>query len=386
MRRIPVTKRPDLARAAAEHGLQFHADSGIPGWDESAYYQFTMGQVEADLEAPAEEIERLCFDVVARAVADEAVLRRLGIAEPFWDYIADSWRNKEKNFYGRMDLSYDGEGPAKLLEYNADTPTTLYESAVFQWEWLEQSVESGLIPRGCDQLNDLHESLVRTFPLLGIEGLAHFACNQDIEDDKGTLDYLEECASEAGLETRFLVMDDIGINDRGHFTDLDDRAIGTLIKLYPWEWIMTEEFGRHVPASGVRFIEPPWKAILSNKGLLPMLWEMFEGHPNLLPAYFEGDPGAAALGNTYVRKPLVSRQGANIEIVQDSKTLFCSDGPYGGDDHILQGFHPLPEFDGNYPLVGCWLVASKAVGLCIREDRSLVTGTDARFIPHIILD
>ena len=117
-----------------------------------------------------------------------------------------------------------------------------------------------------------------------------------------------------------------------------------------------------------------------------MLWEMFEGHPNLLPAYFEGDPGAAALGNTYVRKPLVSRQGANIEIVQDSKTLFCSDGPYGGDDHILQGFHPLPEFDGNYPLVGCWLVASKAVGLCIREDRSLVTGTDARFIPHIILD
>ncbi|PPR20244.1 MAG: putative acid--amine ligase YgiC [Alphaproteobacteria bacterium MarineAlpha10_Bin3] len=386
MRRIPVTKRPDLARAAAEHGLQFHADSGIPGWDESAYYQFTMGQVEADLEAPAEEIERLCFDVVARAVADEAVLRRLGIAEPFWDYIADSWRNKEKNFYGRMDLSYDGEGPAKLLEYNADTPTTLYESAVFQWEWLEQSVESGLIPRGCDQLNDLHESLVRTFPLLGIEGLAHFACNQDIEDDKGTLDYLEECASEAGLETRFLAMDDIGINDRGHFTDLDDRAIGTLIKLYPWEWIMTEEFGRHVPASGVRFIEPPWKAILSNKGLLPMLWEMFEGHPNLLPAYFEGDPGAAALGNTYVRKPLVSRQGANIEIVQDSKTLFCSDGPYGGDDHILQGFHPLPEFDGNYPLVGCWLVASKAVGLCIREDRSLVTGTDARFIPHIILD
>jgi len=386
MRRIPVTKRPDLARAAAEHGLQFHADSGIPGWDESAYYQFTMGQVEADLEAPAEEIERLCFDVVARAVADEAVLRRLGIAEPFWDYIADSWRNKEKNFYGRMDLSYHGEGPAKLLEYNADTPTTLYESAVFQWEWLEQSVESGLIPRGCDQLNDLHESLVRTFPLLGIEGLAHFACNQDIEDDKGTLDYLEECASEAGLETRFLAMDDIGINDRGHFTDLNDRAIGTLIKLYPWEWIMTEEFGRHVPASGVRFIEPPWKAILSNKGLLPMLWEMFEGHPNLLPAYFEGDPGAAALGNTYVRKPLVSRQGANIEIVQDSKTLFCSDGPYGGDDHILQGFHPLPEFDGNYPLVGCWLVASKAVGLCIREDRSLVTGTDARFIPHIILD
>lgn len=385
MQRIPVTERPDLARAAAEHGLEFHADKGIAGWDESAYYQFTLRQIEEDLEGPAEEIERLCFQVVERAVNDETVLQRLKIAESFWDYVAESWRNGEKNLYGRMDLSYDGQGPAKLLEYNADTPTALYESAVFQWEWLEQATEQGLIPDGCDQFNDLHESIVQTFPLLGIEGLTHFACNQDIEDDKGTLEYLEECAREAGLETCFLAMEDIGIDDQERFTDLDERVITTLIKLYPWEWIMGEAFGRHVPTSGVRFIEPPWKVILSNKGLLPLLWEMFEGHPNLLPAYFEGDPGATRIAGDTVRKPLLSRQGANIEIIRDGKTQTRSDGPYGGTDHIVQGFHPLPEFGGIYPLVGCWLVASKAVGLCIREDRTLVTSKDARFIPHIIL-
>ena len=385
MHRIPVTERPDLERAAAEHGLEFHAGKGITGWDESAYYQFTLAQIEKDLEGPAEEIEGLCFQVVERAVNDEAILRRLGIAENFWDYVADSWRHGEKNLYGRMDLSYDGAGPAKLLEYNADTPTALYETAVFQWEWLEQATEQGLIPGGCDQFNDLHEAIVQTIPLLGLEGLTHFACNQDIEDDKGTLEYLEECAREAGLETSFLAMEDIGIDDQQRFTDLDDRVITTLIKLYPWEWIMAEAFGRHVPASGVRFIEPPWKAIVSNKGLLPLLWEMFEGHPNLLPAYFEGDPGAAEIAGDCVRKPLWSRQGANIEIIADGKTLFRSDGPYSGEDHIVQGFHPLPEFGGNYPLVGCWLVASKAVGLCVREDRNLVTGKDARFIPHVIL-
>ena len=141
-----------------------------------------------------------------------------------------------------------------------------------------------------------------------------------------------------------------------------------------------------MPTSGVQFIEPPWKAILSNKGLLPLLWEMFEGHPNLLPAFFEGDPGADELAGTYVRKPLLSRQGTNIEIIRDGRTQSRSDGPYGGEDHIVQAFHPLPEFVGNYPLVGCWLVASKAVGMCIREDRTLVTGKDARFIPHVILD
>jgi glutathionylspermidine synthase len=384
MQRIPISERPDLALVAAEHGFEFNAGQGVTGWDERAYYQFTPAQIEEDLQRPAEELEGFCFDVVGRAVNDEAILQRLGIAEPFWGYIADSWRNKEKNFYGRMDFSYDGKGPAKLLEYNADTPTALYETAVFQWEWFEQASEMGLIPKGGDQFNDLHECIVDCFPLLGIEGLAHFACNQAIEDDKGTLDYLEECAREAGIETCFVAMEDLGIDDQGRFTDLDDRVITTLIKLYPWEWIMEEESGRHVPTSGVRFIEPPWKAILSNKGLLPLLWEMFEGHPNLLPAYFEDDPGAAALDDSYIRKPLLSRQGANIEIIKDGKAQFCSDGPYGKEGHILQAFHPLPAYGENYPLIGCWLVASKAVGLCIREDQTLITSKDSRFIPHII--
>ncbi len=386
MQRIPATERPDLARIAEEHGFEFDPDEGVIGWDESAWYRFTPRQMEEDLTGPIEELERLCFEVVERAVANESVLQRLGIPEYFWDYIAQSWRDGEKNFYGRMDISYDGRSPAKLLEYNADTPTGLYETAVLQWEWLEQAIELGLVPKGGDQLNDLHESLVGTFPMLDIEGVAHFACNRDIEDDKGTLDYLEECAREAGLKTCFLAMEDIGVDDRGRFTDLDDTVITTLIKLYPWEWIMEEEFGRHVPASGVRFIEPPWKAILSNKGLLPLLWGMFEGHPNLLPAFFEDDPGAAALGDSYVRKPLLSRQGANIEIVQNGRTLYQSDGPYGEDAHILQGFHPLPDHGGKFPLIGCWLVASKMTGLCIREDTSLVTGKDCRIVPHVVLD
>ncbi len=388
MRRIPTTERPSLASVASEHNLVYSTDKGIAGWDESAYYQFTMRQIEEDIEGPAEEIEGLCFQVIDRAVNNEGVLSRLGIAEPFWDYIAESWRNGEKNLYGRMDLSYDGNGPAKLLEYNADTPTTLYESAVIQWEWLEQATELKLLPEGCDQLNDIHERIVQIFPQLGIETLSHFACNQDIEDDKGTLDYLEECAREAGLETCLLAMEDIGLDDQGRFTDLDDRIITTLVKLYPWEWIMAEEFGGKVPASGVRFIEPPWKTILSNKGLLPLLWGMFEGHPNLLPAFFEDDPAASAFTDTgsYVRKPMLSRQGANIKIFEDGKLLFHTDGPYGSDSHILQGFQPLPEFDGGYPLLGCWLVASKAVGLCMREDSTVITGKEARFIPHVIRD
>ena len=177
------------------------------------------------------------------------------------------------------------------------------------------------------------------------------------------------------------------MDEQGRFTDLDDQIIETLIKLYPWEWMMAEEFGQYVPESGVQFIEPPWKAILANKGLLPLLWGMFEGHPNLLPAFFEDDPAAGdfANGGTFVRKPLLSRQGANIQIVKEGQTIFQSDGPYGDDPCILQGFQPLPNFVDRYPLLGCWMVASKAVGICIREDETLVTSKEASFVPHVIL-
>ena len=94
-----------------------------------------------------------------------------------------------------------------------------------------------------------------------------------------------------------IFLGDIGIDENGRFTDLDDRIITTLVKLYPWEWIMLEDFGQYVPDSSAQFIEPPWKTILSNKGLLPLLWGMFEGHPNLLPAFFEDDPASVDFAN-----------------------------------------------------------------------------------------
>ena len=386
MHRIPVAERPDLKNTARQHGYKYRAGAGVPYWDETAYYRFTLRQIEEDLEKPAAEIDNMCFQLLDRSLTDETVYRRLRIPGECWDYVADSWRNREKDLYGRLDFSYDGTGEAKLLEYNADTPTTLYESAVFQWVWLEEAKAGGLIPGACDQFAELHEDLVDAFRAMGIEGLLHLACLRDIEDDRETVEYLGECAREAGLETHFLAMRDIGIDALGRFTDLEDRVIATLFKLYPWEWIMEEEFGRHLVTSGVHFMEPPWKSVLSNKGLLPLLWEMFEGHPNLLPAYFEGDPGAGTLSDGYVRKPLLSRQGENIEIVRGGMELSRNDGPYGDEGHIVQAFHPLPEFDGKFPLVGCWMVAGRPAGLSIREGRTLITGEDANFVPHVILD
>ena len=300
MERRALRPRDNWQEVAAEHGFTFHTPDGERYWDETHAYRFTLREIEEDLEDPAEELEQMCFEVVERAVADEQVLRRLAIPETFWGYVVESWRNRERNLYGRMDFRYDGNGPAKLYEYNADTPTALYESAIFQWVWLEQAMEQGIVPEGSDQFNSLHERLIDALSHFGIDGPLHLACARDTDEDLGTVEYLEDCARQAGLGTRRMFIEDIGLAEDGRFTDLDDEPVGWLFKLYPWEWLMEEEFGSRIPGSGTHFIEPGWKAVLSNKGLLAFLWEMFEGHPNLLPTFFEEDPKAASLSAGYV--------------------------------------------------------------------------------------
>ena len=146
-----------------------------------------------------------------------------------------------------------------------------------------------------------------------------------------------------------------------------------------------EAFGPKLRLSLTRWIEPPWKAILSNKDVLALLWEMFPGHPNLLPAYFEDDPEAAKLGTSFVRKPLFSREGANVTLVSAGSTLVEQQGPYGAEGFIRQALAPLPNFSGQYAVVGSWLVDHAPCGLSVREDKNPITGNTSRFLPHAIL-
>ncbi|MDE0945001.1 MAG: glutathionylspermidine synthase family protein [Alphaproteobacteria bacterium] len=390
MKRIEIAERDDWRAQAEALGFNFHTMHGDPYWDETACYRFTLRQIEDDIEDPSAVIESMCFDVVSRAVEDSEVMAKLAIPESFWDYIRGSWLSADKNLYGRLDFSYDGNGPAKLLEYNADTPTSLYESSAFQWLWLEHALEREIIPPGCDQFNSIHEQMVQAFRNFEIEGRLHLASCEGSAEDEGTVRYIEECAVQAGLETTFLHMENIGIDTNGHFTDGEDMGIRNLFKLYPWEWMMADDFGKSVPQSGVTFIEPAWRAILSNKGLLPLLWEMFEGHPNLLPAYFADDPRATDLEGGYVRKPLLSREGANVEMfrpgVGPGDASLSVEGPYGAEGFVVQALHPLPVFDGNHTVIGSWLVASQPCGIGIREDNSPITKDSSRFLPHVIFD
>src|SRR6202012_717879 len=282
MRPVPCPERDDGRATADACGFDFHTIDGERYWDERAYYAFTLEQIEQQIEGPTAEIDAMCLELVGRAVDDEAYLRRLKIPEAFWPLLSDSWHRDDLSLYGRLDFSFDGRNPAKLLEYNADTPTSIFEAAVFQWTWLEQAIERRIIPARADQFNSIHERLIEAWKKLGAGRHLHLTGTPGNTEDAGTLAYIEDTARQAGLGTTLLDIEAIGWRDDGNFVDLDNRPIERAFKLYPWEWMFYDAFGAQLTQASTRWIEPPWKAILSNKGMLPLLWEMFPGHPNLL--------------------------------------------------------------------------------------------------------
>ena len=388
MFRMPCQPRKGWQQLANEFGFHFHTMYGEPYWDESAYYQFTLAQIENDIEDPTSELHQMCLAVTEDVVNSEELLTRFCIPEQHWDLVRNSWNERDPSLYSRLDLVYSGKGPAKLLENNADTPTSLYESGFWQWLWLSQNVDAGKLALHADQFNSLQEKLVHRFREIALHyniNQLHMACCKDTVEDRGTVQYLQDCATEAGLLADFVFIEDIGLADTGVFTDLQDAPITDCFKLYPWEFMLREEFGDVLEDAQVNWLEPAWKSIISNKALLPQLWKKFEGHPNLLPAYFSDETNTKSLSGKWIKKPLFSREGANVSIIESGVESVLSDGPYGEEGFIVQAFEPLPVFEGNHTLIGSWLVDDMPAGISVREDASAITQDLSRYLPHIIL-
>ncbi|MCX5888340.1 MAG: glutathionylspermidine synthase family protein, partial [Deltaproteobacteria bacterium] len=264
------------------------------------------------------------------------------------------------------------------LEYNADTPTMLLEAAVVQWYWLEEKF------RGADQFNSIHERLIDQWKKLKWS-LRHtplyFTYAEGSLEDLATVSYLMDTAAQAGLEPAEVVVSDIGWQrDRRQFVDLADKPIQSIFKLYPWEWLVAEEFGPHLleTCREVQWLEPIWKLVLATKGILPILWELNSGHPNLLAASATAPPTG-----DWVKKPRFSREGANVMVHRAGGGSLETPGTYGQEGFIYQQLAPLPNFDGYYPVLGSWIIGEAAAGLGIRESTTLVTDDQSRFVPHL---
>lgn len=385
--------RPGWPAIIEEQGLVFWRTdlpdgSTVSYWHEEAFYSLTADEVY-DIEAAA----RLLLEMLVEAgdhIIEQNLFTQMGI--PGWAVprIKETWESEPPMLYGRFDFAYGHDGVPKLLEYNADTPTCLLETAV-QWHWLQD-----LFGSGADQWNRVHEALVDRWREMDeadrLPGdVLHFlhTTEERSGEDLMTIGYLAETAKAAGLTSRLLPIEQVGLSERDGFVDDIDQPMRTVFKLYPWEWMVHERFA--MPAlqrmgdgeGQTVWIEPIWKMLWSNKGILPVLWRLFPDHPNLLPAFFEDEEHPPL--SSFVRKPLLAREGANASVVLDGREVERGpDQEYGAEGFVVQQYTDLGDYGNGRPVLGVWTVDMEPQGLGIRESDTLLTDNKSRFVPHII--
>lgn len=382
-----------------EQGLVFaetpspDGSSKTPYWNESAWYEFTMDEV-LRMESATEELYGMCLEAVEVMLSGRFSDQDLALPAGALAYARESWKRKDPSCYARFDLRFEGGDP-QMYEINGDTPTGLVESGVIQWRWLED-----LLP-DLDQWNSVHDRLVKwwgdqTKRGLFPSGKVHFYHGgvDTSGEEEMTVAYMQDCASQAGmvhqthrLKTYNDAMGRMGWHEEmRRFVDWGDKPIETVFKLYPWEDMLRESFGKYLldksEAGPVRWVEPAWKLALSTKAILPLLWEMHPGHKNLLPAYF-GHPHDL---EEWVSKPLQGREGDNITIHTKDAPERVLDGHYGDQPVVYQAWAPPPSFDGNHAVIGSWIIDGQSAGAIVRESDAEVTDYFSRVVPHVITD
>jgi len=369
MKRHIIEPRFNWEQKIQEQGFLFYRNY----YYEDACYEFSAAEID-HIEAATEEIFDMCLEVVQHVI-DKDLWDEFFIPRAYADLIKWSWEEDMMSFYGRFDLAYNGRD-IKLLEFNADTPTLLIEASVVQWYWLQE-----YNPK-LDQFNSIHEKLVdhiNNCRQYFHTNKLHLSCISTDEEDFMTTKYMEEVARQAGMNTEFLYLEHLGLNEQDQFVTGRGELIRNIFKLYPYEWMFAEEFGPFLNKNKDEcfWVEPAYKAILSNKMLLKYLYELFPNSPYILPCSF-GSP----ISKSYAKKPVFSREGANVSIFKDGKLVEANDGDYGAEGFLYQEYFELPEFNSYHPILGSWVIGGEPAGMGIRESSNLVTNAMSRFCPH----
>lgn len=394
MFRHSCSPRPGWKNIIEQEGL-IYWETDLPTgekisyWNESNYYEFSPEEVEL-FEDASTELNTMARETAAyMASGNDFTAQQLGLPEGSLEVLQENLTRNPFTLYGRFDFGFDAvTGDLKMLEYNADTPTGIIEMCS-QWNWLEDKFPN------TDQCNSLYDRLIRQWGRGRFRsGTVHFGyCGEAYPEDRVNVQMLQTCAEQAGLRTKLLEMQHIGWDaEKKMFVDAsgtpdsynswgEPQRIDTCFKLYPWEDMLNEAFGRFIlddPYS-VQWVEPLWKELLSNKVFLAAIHNIYPNHPHILPAQLN-DPGKM---EWWVGKPLHGREGSNI-IVESPTHRFTMPGEYGQEGYVYQEWFDIPTYDGRYPVIGAWIVGDSPAGLGVRDSSQPVTDPLCQFVPHVI--
>lgn len=383
-----------LSRAVMEDiGMSWHTDA-----DGSSYIGSELVEVsEEQAEAYYTAANRL-YDMYVEAaqhVIDRELYLELGIPSNLVGLIEDSWERDDLHLYGRFDLAGGLDGlPIKLIEFNADTPTSLFETSIVQWALLKAN---GM--NETRQFNNLHEMLQENFRRLVTrdappaefseryagEKLLFSSVDRSPEDERTTR-YLQEVAHEAGFYTDFCYLHEAGFSAEDGVFNRDGQLADFWFKLHPWEDIAGDELEltrlleKAAGRGHTRILNPAYTLLFQSKGILKVLYDLFPDSPYLLPAALRPLDGVAQ-----VAKRMFGREGANLQVLDaDGRVVAASDGPYDHHKTVYQQRAAYAvDAQGQYYQAGVFYVW-EACGLGFRRG-GVILDDMSKFVGHCVI-
>ena len=375
-------------------GFYWHTDS-----DETSYVADELVLVSNDEVEAYYEAANTLYDMFAEAgqyVIDNDLFHELNIPFNLVELIKNSWENDVHwHLYGRFDFAGGVDGkPIKLIEFNADTPTSLYETAIIQWAMLKAN--------GMDeakQFNTVFEALKENFKrLVVLEGDTEefaryyegwkilFSSIRGNIEDENTTRLLQTAANEAGFHTDFAYVDEVGFNgSEGIFKD--DENFEYWFKLIPWENIAIEEgdlallLDEMVQEQKAIILNPAYTLLFQSKAFMKILWDLFPNHPLLLETSFE-----PLKNQKQVEKRAFGREGANTVIYErDMSVIEKTEGEYGNFKPIYQAYAELPKDEQGRSYQAGVFFAYEGCGLGFRRG-GLIMENFSKFVGHRIKD
>ncbi len=372
-------------------GFSWHTDPDAKDYVSSELVEVKQSECEAYY-AAANELYDM-FVEAAQHVIDNNLFYELGIPFNLIEPIKMSWENEVHwHLYGRFDLAGGLDGaPIKLIEFNADTPTCLFETAVLQWAMLKfNALDEDL------QFNNVYEALAENFKRLVTLDEETESFNESYEgwkilfssiagskEDEQTVRLLESAARDAGFETNFAFADEVEFNDeKGVFFGGENYEYW--FKLIPWESIGVEESELAMILTNIMknqsaiILNPAYTLLFQSKGIMKILWDLYPNHPLLLESSF-----TPLEGKKQVRKPFLAREGANVSILDaDGREIQSNGGEYEDGKFLYQEFCEFNKNGDECYQAGVFF-AWEACGLSFRKGGTILDNY-SKFVGHII--
>ena len=374
-------------------GFVWHTDS-----DNSSYISDEIVVISEDEANAYYEATNELYDMFAQAgqyVIDNDLFHELNIPFNLVEIIKESWENEVHwHLYSRFDLAGGIDGkPIKLIEFNADTPTSLFETAIIQWARLKANNLDE-----ASQFNNLYEALKDNFKRIitldsdiekfeehyaGLGWKILFSSISSSSEDINTTKLLQHIASEAGFNTDFEFIENVQFNDEGIYKD--DELFEFWFKLIPWENIAIEEselaliLTEIITNQKAIIFNPAYTLMFQSKGFMKVLWDLYPNHPLLLETSFE-----PLVGKKQVEKRCFGREGANVKIINSDQSIDeQTSGDYEGHKAIYQEYVEFPkDISGNSYQAGVFY-AYEACGLGFRRGGKILNNM-SKFVGHII--